>query len=327
MSLTSRRTVMARKRYKPEESLNANGGSATEQQCHFVRALRSNGQERASGERHAVEDDQDPLQSPYAPKREPAQPAVEGDFAEDATHRESEGLREHLERRAIDINEPSLFSHDATGGGQQELERLAATPKKEPAQPAVEGDFAEDATHRESEGLHEHLERRAIEELERLAASVRVERQAVESDHDPLQSPYAPKKEPAQPAVEGDFAEDATHRESEGSREHLERRAIEEFERLAASVRVERHAVESDHDPLQSPYAPKKEPAQPAVEGDFAEDATHRESEGLHEHLERRAIEELGSVAHTADLQSQSDHGCHHLLQSPYAPKKEPAQP
>src|SRR2546430_12640122 len=89
----------------------------------------------------------------------------------------------------------------------------------------------------------------------------------------------------------------------------------------------ERHAVESDHDPLQSPYAPKKEPAQPAVEGDFAEDATHRESEGLHEHLERRAIEELGSVAHTADLQSQSDHGCHHLLQSPYAPKKEPAQP
>src|SRR2546430_989257 len=127
MSLTSRRTVMARKRYKPEESLNANGGSATEQQCHFVRALRSNGQERASGERHAVEDDQDPLQSPYAPKREPAQPAVEGDFAEDATHRESEGLREHLERRAIDINEPSLFSHDATGGGQQELERLAAS--------------------------------------------------------------------------------------------------------------------------------------------------------------------------------------------------------
>ena len=55
---------MARKRYKPEESLNANGGSATEQQCHFVRALRSNGQECASVERHAVEDDQDPLQSP-----------------------------------------------------------------------------------------------------------------------------------------------------------------------------------------------------------------------------------------------------------------------
>src|SRR2546430_2383097 len=194
MSLTSRRTVMARKRYKPEESLNANGGSATEQQCHFVRALRSNGQERASGERHAVEGDHDPLQSPYAPKKEPAQPAVEGDFAEDATHRESEGLREHVERSAI-------------------------------------------------------------EEFERLAVSVRVERHAVESDHDPLQSPYAPKKEPAQPAVEGDFAEDATHRESEGLREHLERRAIDihepslfshdatgggqqEFERLAANVRA-----------------------------------------------------------------------------------------
>src|SRR6266576_1587988 len=204
MSLTSRRTVMARKRYKPEESLNANGGSATEQQCHFVRALRSNGQERASGERHAVEDDQDPLQSPYAPKREPAQPAVEGDFAEDATHRESEGLREHLERRAIDIHEPSLFSHDATGGGQQELERLAA--------------------------------------------SVRVERHAVESDHDPLQSPYAPKKEPAQPDVEGHFDEDATHRESEGLREHLERRAIEELERLAAIVRVVRPAAAGDPD-------------------------------------------------------------------------------
>src|SRR2546430_17711364 len=69
--------------------------------CHFVRALRSNGQERASGERHAVESDHDPLQSPYAPKKEPAQPAVEGDFAEDATHRESEGLHEHLERREI----------------------------------------------------------------------------------------------------------------------------------------------------------------------------------------------------------------------------------
>src|SRR2546430_15128747 len=110
MSLTSRRTVMARKRYKPEESLNANGGSATEQQCHFVRALRSNGQERASGERHAVESDHDPLQSPYAPKREPAQPAGEGDFAKNATHRESEGLREHLERRAIDVNEALVVS-------------------------------------------------------------------------------------------------------------------------------------------------------------------------------------------------------------------------
>src|SRR5439155_1997762 len=130
-----------------------------------------------------------------------------------------------------------------------------------------------------------------------LAASAGVARDAVESGHDALQSPYAAKKEPAQAAVEGDFAEDATHRESEGLHEHLERRAIEELERLAASVRVERHAVESDHDPLQSPYAPKKEPAQPAVEGDFAEDATHRESEGLREHLERRAIEAFERLA------------------------------
>src|SRR5438552_4589785 len=114
MSLTSRRTVMARKRYKPEESLNANGGSATEQQCHFVRALRSNGQERASGERHAVESDHDPLQSPYAPKREPAQPAVEGDFAVDAAEAHQEASHGHRERRArrdADGDEPS---RDAT---------------------------------------------------------------------------------------------------------------------------------------------------------------------------------------------------------------------
>src|SRR2546422_4575648 len=125
-----------------DKSLNAKGSSTSlshethersEQERHPAEsdnvislALGANGQECASVERHAVEDDQDPLQSPYAPKKEPAQPAVEGDFAEDATHRESEGLREHLERRAIDIHEPSLFSHDATGGGQQEFERLAA---------------------------------------------------------------------------------------------------------------------------------------------------------------------------------------------------------
>src|SRR6266480_7780841 len=130
MSLTSRRTVMARKRYKPEESLNANGGSATEQQCHFVRALRSNGQERASGERHAVESDHDPLQSPYAPKREPAQPAVEGDFAisgDAALHVASEGFREYLDRRAADVHEPSFFSRDANGDRERsEQERHPA---------------------------------------------------------------------------------------------------------------------------------------------------------------------------------------------------------
>src|SRR2546430_13584680 len=110
MSLTSRRTVMARKRYKPEESLNANGGSATEQQCHFVRALRSNGQERASGERHAVESDHDPLQSPYAPKREPAQPAVEGDFAGNSTRPNPgarQGSHDGLDLHVTETHEPA----------------------------------------------------------------------------------------------------------------------------------------------------------------------------------------------------------------------------
>jgi len=285
---------MARKRYKPEESLNANGGSATEQQCHFVRALRSNGQERASGERHAVESDHDPLQSPYAPKREPAQPAVEGDFAisgDAALHVASEGFREYLDRRAADVHEPSgdAALHVASEGFREYLDRRAADVHE----PSF---FSRDANgdHERSEQERHPAESDNVISLA-LGANgqecASVERHAVEDDQDPLQSPYAPKREPAQPAVEGDFAEDATHRESEGLHEHLERRAIEELERLAASVRVERHAVESDHDPLQSPYAPKKEPAQPAVEGDFAEDATHRESEGLREHLERRAID------------------------------------
>src|SRR2546429_9727634 len=92
--------------------------------------------------------------------------------------------------------------------------------------------------------------------------------------------------------------------ESEGSPESDDGSAIALGARVAACVSVERHAVESDHDPLQSPYAPKKEPAQPAVEGDFAEDATHRESEGLHEHLERRAIEELERLAASVDRKS-----------------------
>jgi hypothetical protein len=182
-----------------DKSLNAKDSSASvshethersEQERHPAEsdnvislALGANAQECASVERHAVEDDQDP---PYAPKKEPAQPAVESDFAisEDAARRSSEGLREHLEQRAIDIHQPFLFSHDATGGQQ---------------------------------------------ELERLPASVRVERHAVENDHDPLQSP---KKEPAQPAVEGDFAisEDAALLASEGFREYLDRRAADVHE-------------------------------------------------------------------------------------------------
>jgi hypothetical protein len=77
--------------------------------------------ERAVAQRYPVENDHDPLQSPYAPKKARVQPAVEQDFAisEDvaplAPLRASEGLREHPERRAVDVHEPYLFSHDAAG--------------------------------------------------------------------------------------------------------------------------------------------------------------------------------------------------------------------
>src|SRR5947208_16922122 len=55
---------MASKRYNPDQYLSANDRSPTEKQNHIALALRANGQECASVERHAVEDDQDPLQSP-----------------------------------------------------------------------------------------------------------------------------------------------------------------------------------------------------------------------------------------------------------------------
>src|SRR5437870_12681746 len=131
-----------------DKSLNAKGSSASvshethersEQERHSAESdnvisltLGANGHECASAERHPVEDDQDPLQSPYAPKKELAQPTLEGDFAisGDAARRSSEGLREHLEQRAIDIHQPLLFSHDATGG-QQELEQLPASVRVE----------------------------------------------------------------------------------------------------------------------------------------------------------------------------------------------------
>jgi hypothetical protein len=108
-------------------------------------ALAINGEERASADQYPAEHDSNLLH-------------IKEHFARsgDATRRSSEGLHEHLEQRAIDIHEPFFFSHDATSG-QQELERLPAG----------------------------------------------VERHAVENDDDPLQSP---KKEPAQPAVEEDFA-------------------------------------------------------------------------------------------------------------------------
>jgi hypothetical protein len=212
-----------------------------------------------------IENYHDTIQSPYAPKKGSAQLFVEGDFAigEDEAYRTAESLREHLERRAIDIHEPPLFSHDATDGGP-----------------------------------------------ERLEASVRMERQAAENDHDP---PQLPKKESTQPVGEGDFAinEDAAPRTPEGFGEHLERRAIrdhdatdggqQDLERLAASVRVERHAVEDDHD---TPQSPKKDPVQPDVEGDFAisEDVALLASEGLREHLDRRAAD-----VHEPSLFSRGD--------------------
>jgi hypothetical protein len=52
--------------------------------------------------------------------------AIEGDFArEDAAHRTSEDLRKHPERHAVDVHELSLFSRDAKRA-QHELVRLAA---------------------------------------------------------------------------------------------------------------------------------------------------------------------------------------------------------
>jgi hypothetical protein len=79
-------------------------------------ALRPNGQERASVERH-------PLENDHTPKK----PAVEKDFSisEDAAPlaRASEALRENLKRHTVDLHEPS---HDAAGS-QPELERLAAS--------------------------------------------------------------------------------------------------------------------------------------------------------------------------------------------------------
>jgi len=171
-------------------------------------------------ERHAIEND-DPFQSP---KKAPTQPAVEGGFAigEDAALLASEGLREHLEQRAVDFHEPFLLAHDATDGGQHELDQL--------------GD------------------------------SVRVEQDAVENDHDHTQSP---KKDPTQLAVEEDLAvsEDATPCASEGSREHLERRAAnvhepslfsrdangdpQELERLITNV----HALQREEAAARLPRA------------------------------------------------------------------------
>ena len=90
---------------------------ATESDNANTLALRTNGEEHASGGRHPAENDYDPLQSPYPPKEEPAPPRIEENFAvsKDAT----EGARDYLERRTVNV------TPDATAG-QQELERLVA---------------------------------------------------------------------------------------------------------------------------------------------------------------------------------------------------------
>jgi hypothetical protein len=80
-------------------------------------------------EHHAVENDHGP---PKSPKKEPSQQAGEGDF--DVSEDASEGSREHLERRAADVHEPSLFSRDADGD-QQEFDRLLANITRSSARP------------------------------------------------------------------------------------------------------------------------------------------------------------------------------------------------
>jgi TPR repeat protein len=89
-------------------------------------ALRANGQERGSVEWHADEDDQEPLESPYAPKKEPARPVVDADFAEDAPHRTSERRSERVERRAIDTYEPILSDDERLTASVRSIQREAA---------------------------------------------------------------------------------------------------------------------------------------------------------------------------------------------------------
>jgi hypothetical protein len=89
-------------------------------------ALRPNGQERASVERHPLEND-----------RTPKKPAIEKDLSisEDAAPlaRASEALRENLERHTVDLHEPF---HDAAGS-QPELERLATAIRSVQREEAV----------------------------------------------------------------------------------------------------------------------------------------------------------------------------------------------
>jgi hypothetical protein len=94
---------------------------ATESDNANTFALHTNGEERASLRRHPAENDYDPLQSPYAPKKEPAQPTIEDNLAlsEDATHRTSEGVGDSIDQCVVNV------TPDGTAD-QQELERLVA---------------------------------------------------------------------------------------------------------------------------------------------------------------------------------------------------------
>ena len=66
---------------------------ATESDNANTLALRTNGEEHASGGRHPAENDYDPLQSPYPPKEEPAPPRIEENFAAEATAGQQELVR------------------------------------------------------------------------------------------------------------------------------------------------------------------------------------------------------------------------------------------
>jgi hypothetical protein len=157
--------------------------------------------ERAGPERHPVENDHDPLQSPYAPKKARAQPAVEQDFtiSEDvaslAPLRASEGLRENPERRVDDVREPYLFSHGAAGGprapgrplfDEQEGHNHSAKKAFEDVTEKHTADLHTVASLQPVHAANSHDQPAAvrcdeiIRDLERLAASVRwVQREEV----------------------------------------------------------------------------------------------------------------------------------------------------
>ena len=110
-----------------EKPLCSNGGFArishgthglAGQDLHATESDNAN----ATGGRHPGENDYDPVQTAYVPKKEAAQPTLEDNFAlgEEVPHRASEGVRDNSGRPGVN------FNHDATSG-QRELERLVAS--------------------------------------------------------------------------------------------------------------------------------------------------------------------------------------------------------